>query len=138
MTPKQEALKTHLIKVIHTLKGQCGLDDEEVYRGVLQNAYGVNSSRDMEIDDLIDFAKKLGYVPPKKYKEKAIPRNATQKQLDTIVGLWEEVARDKSPLALRNFCDKIIKKRPLYLSSLEVKEAQKVILALLEMKRAKS
>lgn len=138
MTPKQEALKTHLIKVIHTLKGQCGLDDEEVYRGVLQNAYGVNSSRDMEIDDLIDFAKKLGYVPPKKYKEKAIPRNATQKQLDTIVGLWEEVARDKSPLALRNFCDKIIKKRPLYLSSLGVKEAQKVILALLEMKRAKS
>lgn len=138
MTPKQQALKAHLIKVIHTLKGQCGLGDEEVYRGVLQNAYGVRSSKDMELGDLIDFAKKLGYVPPKKDKEKAIFKNATQKQLDTIVGLWEQVARDKSPLALRNFCDKIIKKRPLYLSSLGVKEAQKVILALLEMKKRAS
>ena len=138
MTPKQQALKAHLIKVIHTLRGQCGLGDEEVYRGVLQNAYGVRSSKDMELGDLIDFAKKLGCVPPKKDKEKAISKNATQKQLDTIVGLWEQVARDKSPLALRNFCDKIIKKRPLYLSSLGVKEAQKVILALLEMKKRAS
>lgn len=135
MTAKQKALKAHLIKVIHTLKGQCGLSDEEAYRGVLQNAYGVSSSKDMSIDDLMDFAKKLGWIPPKKEKEKAIPKNATQKQLDTIVGLWEEVARDKSPMALRNFCHKIIKQRPLYLSNLSIKDAQKLILALLDMKK---
>ena len=51
MTPKQQALKAHLIKVIHTLRGQCGLGDEEVYRGVLQYAYGVRSSKDMELGD---------------------------------------------------------------------------------------
>ena len=135
MTPKQQALKAHLIKVIHTLRGQCGLGDEEAYRGVLQTASGVRSSKDMKLGDLIDFAKKLGYIPPKKDKEKAIFKNATQKQLDTIVGLWEQVARDKSPMALRNFCHRIIKQRPLYLSNLSIKEAQKVITALLEMKR---
>ena len=125
--------RAHLIKMVHILKAQIGLDDVE-YKEILRERYGVDSSKDLELCDLESFAITLGYVPNN--FDKAIKGKATQKQINTIMGIWEEIARDKSAMALRNFCFKIIKKRPLYIATLTLKEAQILITALMKMKKS--
>lgn len=62
---------------------------------------------------------------------------ATKAQIAMIKGLYFKVAEVKNELGLRNFIDRIIGKRPLYLNNLEIKEAQKVIIALKEWQRAR-
>nr|WP_139847795.1 hypothetical protein [Campylobacter jejuni] len=52
----QEALKKHLIKIIHTLKKEANLNNDEDYRWVLNQRYGKNSSKDLNLEELKDFA----------------------------------------------------------------------------------
>lgn len=57
----QNTLKKHLIKIIHTLRKDANLSDDESYRWVLNQRYGKASSKDLSIDELRDFAITLGY-----------------------------------------------------------------------------
>lgn len=52
----QNALKKHLIKIIHTLRKDANLSDDESYRWVLNQRYNKASSKDLSIDELRDFA----------------------------------------------------------------------------------
>lgn len=57
----QNTLKKHFIKIIHTLRKDANLSDDESYRWVLNERYGKASSKDLSIDELRDFAITLGY-----------------------------------------------------------------------------
>lgn len=123
-------LKKHLIKIIHILKIKNNLDDES-YRLALNNRYNKNSSKDLDINELRDFALSLGYknfVKNTTFKQEKT--KATKKQLNMIQAIWIKNARNPTQLALREFINNIIKKRPLHLWYLSKKEANKVILAL--------
>ncbi|EAI2796448.1 phage protein GemA/Gp16 family protein [Campylobacter jejuni] len=134
----QEALKKHLIKIIHTLKKEANLNNDEDYRWVLNQRYGKNSSKDLNLEELKDFAITLGYkekfLKNKKArylkKEKAQKGKATQKQLNMIQAIWSKNAKKPTRWALREFINNIIKKRPLHLWYLDKEEANKIILAL--------
>ncbi|MBZ7939710.1 DUF1018 domain-containing protein [Campylobacter sp. W0014] len=134
----QEALKKHLIKIIHTLKKEANLNNDEDYRWVLNQRYGKNSSKDLNLEELKDFAMTLGYkekfLKNKKArylkKEKAQKGKATQKQLNMIQAIWSKNAKKPTRWALREFINNIIKKRPLHLWYLDKEEANKIILAL--------
>ena len=60
--------------------------------------------------------------------------HATKRQLETITGIWEQIARNKSPMALREFIFRIVKIRPLHLKSLSREDARDVVQALIQMK----
>ncbi|EAH9333967.1 DUF1018 domain-containing protein [Campylobacter jejuni] len=134
----QEALKKHLIKIIHTLKKEANLNNDEDYRWVLNQRYDKNSSKDLNLEELKDFAITLGYkekfLKNKKArylkKEKAQKGKATQKQLNMIQAIWSKNAKKPTRWALREFINNIIKKRPLHLWYLDKEEANKIILAL--------
>lgn len=70
----QNTLKKHLIKIIHTLRKDANLSDDESYRWVLNQRYGKASSKDLSIDELRDFAITLGY------DEKFLKKQNTKKQ----------------------------------------------------------
>ena len=59
---------------------------------------------------------------------------ATKKQLETIAGIWEEIANVKTSMALREFIFRIVKIRPLHLKFLSRSDAADVVQALIQMK----
>ncbi|MBE2986635.1 DUF1018 domain-containing protein [Campylobacter sp. RM12920] len=136
---KTAELKRFYIKMIHTLKHNYFVDDE--CRKIYLNAqYGKDSLSKLSIEELRAVALLCGYEPKSlgRVKENLKARKeyifATKKQLDTITGIWNEVARVKSEMALRDFIYRIVKIRPLHLSSLKRAEASDVIIALKNMK----
>ncbi|EFC33071.1 hypothetical protein C414_000080036 [Campylobacter jejuni subsp. jejuni 414] len=137
----QNTLKKHLIKIIHTLRKDANLEDDESYRWVLNQRYAKTSSKDLSIDELRDFAKTLGYdekflkkqnAKKARYfkNESAKSGKATKKQLNMIQAIWSKNAKNPTQWALREFINNIIKKRPLHLWYLDTEEANKVILGL--------
>ncbi|PZT47246.1 hypothetical protein B6S12_10095 [Helicobacter valdiviensis] len=143
MTAKN-SLKAHLIKIIHILKSKNGLSEED-YRYALKERYNKESSKDLSIEELREFAVFLGYEEKylkhkRYYKEKANKGYATQKQINMINALWVKYSYKKSAWALREFINNIIKKRPLHLNSLNQEEANSIIQALknLEARSKKS
>lgn len=59
---------------------------------------------------------------------------ATKKQLETMAGIWEEIANVKTGMALREFIFRIVKIRPLHLKFLSRSDAADVVQALIQMK----
>ncbi|AQW85462.1 putative protein (DUF1018 domain) [Campylobacter pinnipediorum subsp. caledonicus] len=129
---KETELKKYYIKMIHTLKHNYFVDDE-CRKAYLKSRYGKDSLKELGISELRDILTLLGYK--KRYNSFVCVGKATKRQIKTIYGIWNEVARDKSEWALRNFCFRIVKKRPLYLEFLDTKEASNLILALKNMKK---
>jgi len=136
MTPKQKAYRNNLLSTIHlsTLYKTVYAHDRELWESFLTNAYGVSSSSKLFISELANLAAYLnGKVsvliadPKRKANEEG---KATQAQISKIETVWAIKARDKSEMALRNFINRIVKSRPLYLYNLNRNEATKVILAL--------
>lgn len=138
MTPKQYMLHSHLVKICHTLKKN-RFSDDDTRRDFLKTRFAKNSFKELTINELQEVAKFLGYYNSKKYpaiKNIKITKNgATKKQVETIEGIWFEIARIKTDAALREFIYKIVKKRPLYIGTLSKKEAQDIINALMAMQR---
>lgn len=138
-------LKKYYIKMIHTLKYNYFVDDEckKIY---LQNTYGKDSLTKLNISELREVLELCGYKKQKSAIKKSKQSNfiddttprgtgfATKKQLKTILGIWNEVSRENTSLALRNFIYRVIKKRPLYINSLHTLDASKVVRALMQMK----
>ncbi|MGG7074558.1 phage protein GemA/Gp16 family protein [Campylobacter sp. 9BO] len=139
MNRSQAELKRYYIKMIHTLKGSYFIDDE-CRKIHLQSTYGTDSLKNLNIEQLREVLSLCGYKAKKhKVKENIKAKNdreyASQKQLDTITGIWNEVARVKSEMALRDFIYRIVKYRPLYLKHLKRDEASDIVRALKNMKR---
>ena len=113
-------LKKYYIKMIQTLKHNYFVDDEcrKVY---LQAKYGKDSLTKLSIDELREVLILLGY--------------ATKKQLNMIDAMWNERARVKTQMALRNFIFRILGYRPLHLFSLKKGDASKIIIALKHFKK---
>ena len=141
MTPKQKEFKKHLIKVCHTLKAN-KFPDDDARKDYLYMNYGALSLRDMSIDQLKEFALMLGYgrknkaKPTNKEKAENDISKATQRQIDTIEGIWFRIADKKTDFALRDYINRIVGYRPLYLRFLSRNDAQKVINGLLQMQKS--
>ncbi|HDV7508734.1 TPA: DUF1018 domain-containing protein [Campylobacter jejuni] len=132
-------LKKHLIKIVHILKTNNALDDES-YRFILEQRYNKFSSKDLSINELRDFAITLGYdekfIKNQSFKKANFKnKRATKKQLAMIQAIWSKNAKNPTQLALREFINNIIKKRPLHLWYLKKEEANKVILGLKNLEK---
>ncbi len=103
----QNTLKKHLIKIIHTLRKDANLSDDEKFLKK-QNT------------------KKARYFK----KENTKSGRATKKQLNMIQAIWSKNAKNPTQWALREFINNIVKKRPLHLWYLSIEDANKVILGL--------
>ena len=151
-------LKKHYIKMIQTLKHNYFVDDEcrKIY---LQAQFGKDSLKELSIEELRAVLEIVGYKPHKGANFKKSTRKtktnktrslsfansedltptkgslyATKKQLETIVGIWEEIANVKTGMALREFIFRIVKIRPLHLKFLSRSDAADVVQALIQMK----
>ena len=149
---RKDELKKYYIKMIHTLKHNYFVDDEcrKVY---LQAEFGKDSLKDLNLDELRKVLEVVGYKskfnPKLKHRTtkdtvmgadgvprafaKKDPHKATQKQLDTIVGIWNRIARVKTGLALRLFIERITGRLVFCLWYLSRSEATDVIIALQKM-----
>lgn len=146
MTPKQRKFRADLIKIIHILKNDKAMDDE-MYRAILSDRYNVNSSKDLSIDNLKDFALVLGYKGFETKEAKfnrlvdwhcaTTTRNtSTKTQIATIIKLWQtnNRVRNKEIAALMLFCHRIIGYIPFSLGRLSKDEASKMINAIKNIK----
>ena len=151
-------LKKHYIKMIQTLKHNYFVDDEcrKIY---LQAQFGKDSLKELSIEELRVVLEVVGYKPHKGANFKKSTRKtktsktssspfmssedltpakgslyATKKQLETIAGIWEEIANVKTGMALREFIFRIVKIRPLHLKFLSRTDAADVVQALIQMK----
>ena len=151
-------LKKYYIKMIQTLKHNYFVDDEcrKVY---LQAQFGKDSLKELSIEELRAVLEVVGYKPHKGANFKKSTRKtktsktsssslmsgedltpakgslyATKKQLETIAGIWEEIANVKTGMALREFIFRIVKIRPLHLKFLSRTDAADVVQALIQMK----
>lgn len=151
-------LKKHYIKMIQILKHNYFVDDEcrKIY---LQAQFGKDSLKELSIEELRAVLEVVGYKPHKGANFKKSTRKtktsktssssfmpsedltpakcglyATKKQLETIVGIWEEIANVKTGMALREFIFRIVKIRPLHLKFLSRSDAADVVQALIQMK----
>lgn len=151
-------LKKYYIKMIQTLKHNYFVDDEcrKIY---LQAQFGKDSLKELSIEELRAVLEVVGYKPHKGANFKKSTRKtktsktssssfmssedltpakgslyATKKQLETIAGIWEEIANVKTSMALREFIFRIVKIRPLHLKFLSRSDAADVVQALIQMK----
>ena len=111
--------------IIHTLTAKLGMDDD-AYRGLMQQMFGVSSSTGLswrEADDLItELRRKGGEVPPEVPVQERAPRRwseldgrpgmATAAQCRMIEAMWAEVSRmptaDERERALWSFLRRIV------------------------------
>lgn len=144
--------------MIQTLKHNYFVDDEcrKIY---LQAQFGKDSLKELSIEELRAVLEIVGYKPHKGANFKKSTRKtktnktssssfmssedltptkgslyATKKQLETIAGIWEEIANVKTSMALREFIFRIVKIRPLHLKFLSRSDAADVVQALIQMK----
>ena len=136
LTPIQELERKRLIAGIHIKKQELGMAEIQ-YRDLLWARYKVESSKELILKDLRDFANYLGFFPKKAIKKDNEKDGATQAQIQTILKAYKVVAEDKSELGLRKFIKRIVGRLPLYLESLSLIEAQKVIIGLKKWKKNK-
>ena len=121
--------KGQLIRLIHVGKQKTGLT-EEAYRALLEGTTGKTSSTEMTIKELeavLKAIKGLGFQVKKMAARAEEVGRATAEQIQYIKGLWELSARVKTEAALNRFIKRIT--GVPYLRWLDVKTAQKVILA---------
>ena len=121
--------KGQLIRLIHVGRQKVGLD-EEAYRALLAGTTGKTSSTELTITELeavLKALKSLGFQVKKNTARAEEIGRATAEQIDYIKGLWELSARVKTEAALNRFIKRIT--GVPYLRWLDVKTAQKVILA---------
>ena len=136
LTPIQELERKRLIAGIHIKKEELGMAEIQ-YRDLLWARYKVESSKELNLKDLRDFANYLGFFPKKAIQKPNKVGGATDAQIQTILKAYKVVAEDKSELGLRKFIKRIVGRLPLYLESLSLKEAQKVIIGLKKWQKNK-
>ena len=126
MTKKQREYKASLVRACQINKLKRFEDDEE-RKAYLLSRFGVNSSKELSIDQLQSL---LIFINTGEEVDASRPTHITRNQLAWIKGEWERKATDKSELALRNYINRTIKIRPLRLTMLPFNEATNVIASL--------
>lgn len=105
--------------------------DEDDRREMLMELYDVDSFTKLDKSRLISFIISLlsGRRPERMPMKNG---KATKKQIWRIEESWRNngAVRDHSDMALRNFINRIIKRRPLHLEDMSEAEATKVIIAI--------
>ncbi|WP_324172006.1 phage protein GemA/Gp16 family protein [Sulfurimonas sp.] len=134
MTEKQRNYQSALIKSIHSseLYKDVYSDDRELYEAMLENTFGVLSSKKLSIEELINlnnFMNKKGElrVAPKKV-------GSTTNQINFIKTLWSKNSRNKDLNSLLTQVKKVIKRDINALESLTKDEAGKVIASIKNIK----
>jgi len=132
MTKSQIKFKADLIKQVHISKKYQSFfrDNKEEYQDKLFAHFGVRSSKDLNIEQLIALVDYLNYKTPELATIKDRSKDATERQLTVIRELGQVYATDKSEEATRNFIYRITKNRYLNLKSISKADATKCILAL--------
>ena len=72
-----EAQRRGLLAKVHIARNQLGLD-EETYREILRNAFGVETAADLAVPDLerlVAMFKNLGWVPQRLYRDDRRPKD---------------------------------------------------------------
>lgn len=135
MTPKQKATHASLIRQVHTSTRYQAYysDHREEYEELLQEHFGVTSSKALDIGQLIELVNFLNM------RSASLPvmhrrSQATPQQLWKIEQLWHEKARDKETAAQLSFVKRITGRRLKVLGEIDGDEATKVIVAMEAMK----
>jgi len=136
MTPKQQIFHKSLIRALHLSRRyrEYYRDNREEYRELLDEKFGVSSSKELGIEQLIVFVDYMNFkadeLPTKRRVNESL---CSEAQLKMMHGLWNELARDKSEEALLTFAKRVLKKHYLHLHMLTKSEAQKLIPVLKNM-----
>lgn len=132
MTDKQKSYKKSLIQQVHISPKykEYYRENREDYLDKLLEHFGVKSSTEMSIKQLVALVKWLNYELPDLPIIRDRSRDATAAQLGLMRELWQHYARDTSEEALRGFVKRITKKLYLHLESVSKADATKCIIAL--------
>ena len=134
MTDKQRRYKSALIKSIHCsdMYKNIYAHDRDLYESMLQNRFGVDSSKKLGIEELISldrFMNKkdgLQIVPKKIY--------ATKNQIAFIKTLWGANSKEKTISSLLKLVSKVLQKEVERLEDIAKNEAGKVIASIKNIK----
>ncbi len=131
MTPKQKAYKKILVQQIHTSKLYCNVykHDRDLYELMLKNSYNVNSSKDLNIEELKNLLKFLNGKTARVEKV-----YASSNQIAFIKTLWEKNSENKDESSLLNLLYNRFKISLKHIENLEKKDFRKVIALLQNMK----
>jgi hypothetical protein len=152
MTAKQEFLRRGLLTKIHKHEGCKQRKELEVWEDYLFASYGVRSCSAMSIDELYNLLDVLGdKAEPRaggvrpRMKKKGKPEPLTEKQEAYIKRLWnlQSDKRGMTPMtkALSDFCFRTLEFRTIYINSLTLEQANKLITGseyLFEIKKHKT
>jgi hypothetical protein len=134
LTEAQKRLKKSLIVSVHLSKRyrEYYKEHEDEYREFLMEHFGVSSSKDLSIDELIELKEYFNFR--RDGIKKRDLEKITKLQKETILKLWDEIARDKSERALIWFLKRFEGKLVIDIDLLSKKGAQKAIIALKKIK----
>jgi hypothetical protein len=137
MTPKQQIYHKSLVKALHISRRykEYYSNNKDEYKELLQEHYGVDSSKELTIDQLIIFVDYMNFKRDELPKYEANGEElCTKKQLSTMKGLWESFASIPTEAALLKFANRQTGKTYLHLHMISKTEAQKIIPVLKTMK----
>lgn len=131
MTQKQRVYKQALIKQVHISKLYVDVysKDRELYEDMLTNNFGVKSSKDLDIEQLIKLVKFLDGQTMTSLKT-----TATKNQIAFLLTLWKQKARNKDEKSLLNLIYMRFKISLNSIYDLEKKDFKKVVAVLQNMK----
>lgn len=135
LTKPQEIYRKSLIQKIQIVKHNVFTDDEERKEFMLSR-FGVDSTTKLNIDELkllLDFCNRNVSDIPMLNRNTRIEDMITDEQIEKIRVVWKEKARDKSEEALMKFACKIAKYKASRIDDFKLREAQKIIVALVRM-----
>jgi len=130
MTERQERYRKGLIRSIHTSRRwrEWFADHRDEYKEALRNAFGVESSTQLSIEQLValdDWMNGRIDTLPRKRNDRI-----SKRQLAKLRALWRSYARDQSDHALLGFVARVTTKRYLNPEMISKAEAQRCIAAL--------
>ena len=131
MTEKQKSYQISLLRKLHLAPRYVNVykDDPIAYRAWLKKHLGVDSSKDLKLEVLIELVKYF------EFKRDDVPSNgASSQQLGFIRHLWSEHATYKDETSLLKFVERTLNKRLSTLEKLTPKEAGQVITAVKKLK----
>ena len=130
LTAKQKAYRKALIQYVHVSKKYRAYykDNREEYKGVLERAFGVRSSKELSVNSLTILVDWLNY----RRDELPVyrPDKITDAQEVKLRELWERYAKDKSDTALLGFVKRVGQKAYMSVELVDKASATKCITAL--------
>jgi len=132
LSKAQKELKKSLIVAVHLSQRYKNYykDNKDEYIELLQKHFGVKSSKDLSISELIELKEYLNF----KRESLSTKELITKPQLKLIRELWEKKARDKSERALIWFLKKFEGELKIRQEFFSKRAATKAIIALRKMR----